>query len=352
MTKNKNVSILFNSLIFSISMILAGCVSPKIEMTTKRVNIPMTHSSLQIIHSERHNTGGFSALSLSSDCSYLTTISDYSQVNDSKLNQPVRRSGWYQFRVYFNKDGSLDSLALKQQGQLKELDGSILMGATESIAKEKNGYLVSFDDRGTIYRYTATKEEPNALNNIPKIAYNQSNLGGGNFGLESIALLKNGDLIVLWETKKDGVDSLGRILTTDADPIDIQFYAGASPSGATTLQDGSVLILEKRWLGINGQRLRLVNIDADNITSGRLRSSDGNIQGRVLLDNISKQYDNNEGISSCIKNGKEWIFVITDDNGDWPSRNVEDKGKERQRTLLMQYDLEELMDNSIIEKEE
>ena len=57
------------------------------------------------------------------------------------------------------------------------------------------------------------------------------------------------------------------------------------------------------------------------------------------MDKKSIEYDNNEGISACIRGGKEWAFIITDDNGDWPEARVEDKGKKRQRTLLMQLDV-------------
>jgi hypothetical protein len=341
----KTIKNLNKIVILGISFIVSGCISSKLEMSTQLVNIPLTHSSLQIIHSEKHTTGGFSTLSFSPDCSYLTTISDYSQVNDSKLDQPVRRSGWYQFQVYFNKNKALNKLELKQKGQLKDLDGSIMLGATESMAKEKNGYLVSFDDRGSIYRYSASKNQPNPLSNIPTIAYQQTNLGDGNLGLESIARLKNGDLLALWETKMDDSNSHGRLLKVNGEQIDIQFNAAASPGGATRLQDGSLLILEKRWLGNKGQRLRLVNINENDLTSENLKISKGIIKGKTLLDDISKHYDNNEGISSCVSNGKEWIFVITDDNGDWPSKNLEVKDKERQRTLLMQYSLEVLTDD-------
>lgn len=319
---------------------LPSSIIVKAEMQTNIVEIPLTKSALQILHLERHNTGGFSALSLSTDCKQLVTISDYSQVANHRLDKPVRRSGWYQADLEFNQDGSLKNLSFNQRGQLKDLDGSIVQGAVESMAKEKNGFLISFDDTGTIYRYTATKEFPNALNNIPTIAYNQENLGDGNLGLESITLLHNGDLISLWETEKDNSNSLGRLLKPNGEQINVKYQAGVSPGGATTLSDGSLLVLEKRWLGDKGQRIRLVKVKKEDLNSEKLKQSSSPIQGDALLDHISTEYDNNEGISSCVRGGKEWVYVMTDDNGDWPRRSVEDKGRARQRTLLMQYDFQ------------
>ena len=269
------------------ALCLVGCVGSVEEMTTIPVNIPATKSALQIIHKERHNTGGFSALSLSTDCSSLITISDYSQVENAKLDQPVRRSGWYQAEIIFNRDGSLNDLVFNQKGQLKDIDGSIMMGAAESMAKAPNGYLVSFDDRGTIYRYTATTSLPNALDNIPTIAYSQKNLGDGNKGLESIALLDSNALLALWETKNDNTHSLGRILKNKGEQIDIQFLAGVSPGGATSLNDGSILILEKRWLGERGQRLRLTKIQPEQLNTNSV-SFNSIITGINLLDVIAK----------------------------------------------------------------
>ncbi|MGB0495186.1 MAG: esterase-like activity of phytase family protein [Kangiellaceae bacterium] len=332
--------------IVCICIFLSNYTFSQTEMSTLAISLPPTHSSLQIVHSDRHHTGGFSTLSFSSDCSTLTTISDYSQAANSQLDQAVRRSGWYQAKVEFNTDDTLKSLNFNSKGQLKNLKGEILQGATESMAKESNGYLVSFDDRGTIYRYHASNKEPIALNNIPTIAFQQSNLGDGNLGLESIALLDKEHLLALWETKKDESKAVGRLLSRDGKIKDINYFAGASPGGLAKLSNGNLLVLEKRWLGAKGQRLRLVELDKSIFTSIKNSESPSTIHGKVLLDSVEVEYDNNEGISSCVRNGKEWIFVITDDNGDWPSRNVEDKGYKRQRTLLMQFDLEQLRSRS------
>jgi len=329
-------------------LMLISCVSNQqtAEMTTKSVELPAVTSALQIIHAERHNSGGFSALWVSPNCSDLVTISDYSQARDDILDQPVRRSGWYQAKLHFDKHDRLNQLAFIDRGQLKDLDAGTLQGAVESMAWNSRGFVVSFDDSGIIYQYEKTGSSAgfgiaDTLNSIPVVAYTQDDFGHGNLGLESITLLHDGDLLALWETKFDGMPAMGRLLKLDGSQLDLTYFTGASPGGATTLSDGSLLILEKRWLGVaKGQRLRLVRINPSDISKTKLEQE---ISGEVLLDQISTLYDNNEGIASCVRDGKEWIFVITDDNGDWNRANVEDKGHTRQRTLLLQFSLDELI---------
>ena len=328
--------------------VLASCVSggKRSEMTTQPVVLPAVTSALQIIHAERHNTGGFSALWVSPDCTRMVTVSDYSQAKDALLDQPVRRSGWYQVELHFDEHDRLSDMTFVNRGQLRDLDASILQGAVESMAWDNSGFLFSFDDSGTIYRYEkpeslTSTDIAGTLNSIPVVAYTQSNFGHGNLGLESITLLQDGDLLALWETKSDEIPAKGRLLKLDGSKLDLSYVTGASPGGATTLSDGSLLILEKRWLGAaKGQRLRLVRINPNDISKTMQQQE---ISGEVLLDQISTLYDNNEGIASCVRDGKEWVFVITDDNGDWNRANVEDKGRTRQRTLLLQFSLDELI---------
>ncbi len=336
-------------LVFLAALLLPACAFHK-TMTSQPVELPMVYSAIQIIHAERHNTGGFSSLWLSPDCSFLITISDYSQAKDEVLDKPVRRSAWYQAKLHFNAEDSISDLTFVATGQLKDLDGTTLQGAVESIASDKNGFLISFDDRGTIYRYANLSSKSDvrlkgqALNNKPSVAYSQENLGSGNLGLESITLLNNGDLLALWETEFDESLAQGRLIKTDGQKLDLVYATGASPGGATTLSDGRVLILEKRWLGSKrGQRIRLATIDQSQLKQKNLILS-APIHGKTLFDQTSKYYDNSEGISACRRNGREWIFVITDDNGDWSRANVEDKGHKRQKTLLLQFSLDELTD--------
>ena len=315
----------------------ANGISSAEPFKTATIEMKKAHSSLHIIHHDRHYSGGFSALWLSPDCSELITISDYSQVRPNQLDKPVRRSGWYQAKINYNGD-KLASLTLSAQGQLKDIDGSVVAGAAESMEWDGEGFLVAFDDRGDIYRYKGKNPKGELFNVKPEIAYQQSNLGYGNTGLEAMTVLQSGDVLALWEKFDHKTVAEGRILAKSKPSRRFDYAAVRSPSGASTLADGSILILEKHWLGEGkGQHLRLVKLDPQQL-SRPLKP----VTGEVIMDEKSLSYDNNEGVSVCTRGGKQWVFVITDDNGDWPKNIVEHRGKTRQKTLLMQFDLKAL----------
>ncbi|NQZ11574.1 MAG: esterase-like activity of phytase family protein [Algicola sp.] len=299
------------------------------------VDIPETHSALNIVHKNRGNSGGFSAMWMSQDCTRLVIISDYSQVALDQLDMKIKRSGWYQAKINFDKNDRMLGLTVIQQGQLRDTDGTILSGAAESMEWDGKGFLVSFDGRGDIYRYAGKSPLEPLLNTTPTIAYAQPNLGKGNSGLEALTVLHNGKVFALWEKLKGQTVAKGLIISKVAASQAFNYIALTNPGGATTMVDGSVLIVEKQWLGIGkGQRLRLLRIPFED-----LDKPVSSFKGQVLVDNKSLEYDNNEGVSSCTRNSKEFAFIITDDNGDWPAAVVEGLGKKRQRSLLLQIDL-------------
>lgn len=329
MVKTKNLVVVATLLPFSLPIF---AVEP---FKSEPINIPNAHSALNIVHHNRSYSGGFSALWISPDCTNLIAVSDYSQVPPHEQDWPVRRSGWYQATISYSTNNKLQSLAVTQQGQLLDIDGKVLQGAAESMEWDGEGFLISFDGRGDIYRYGGKMPEGRLLNGTPVVAYAQKNLGEGNHGLEAMTVLRNGDVFTLFEKLKGADMAQGSILSKTDKPQIFTYAALRNPGGATTLTDGSVLIVEKQWLGIGkGQRLRLVRLSPDSL-KGSLKG----IKGKVIMDDKSIEYDNNEGVSSCNRGGKEWAFVVTDDNGDWPTARVEDKGKKRQRTLLMQFDI-------------
>ncbi|MCJ8269517.1 MAG: esterase-like activity of phytase family protein, partial [Psychrosphaera sp.] len=108
------------------------------------IDIPETHSALNIVHKNRGNSGGFSAIWVSEDCTSLVTISDYSQVALDEVDIKIKRSGWYQAKLDFDKNDRMLGLTVIQEGQLRDTDGTILSGAAESMEWDGKGFLVSF----------------------------------------------------------------------------------------------------------------------------------------------------------------------------------------------------------------
>lgn len=322
----------FSTCALSATVGCAVAVQPDFEI--KPTKLPKLEFSYQIVHKDRTKSGGFSALWAKADCSEFIFVSDYSQVNEQELKtQPVQRSAWYHTFNRFDQNNRLTALEIKKQGVLKTLDGSSLQGAAESIDEFENGFVVSFDDTGDLWLYSSSALDSHALNSVPRTLIKQSNFGKGNAGLESITRLEDGRILSVWE-KYTAADREVPISfsypKTDKTPFVDSLAVTSSPKDLTVLADGSVILLEKDWLGTKGSRLRLSEIDTNNLTVTN------------LFDHTSVDYDNFEGMTSCVMNNEEWIFIVSDDNGDWPRRHFEDKGIARQRTLLVGIKVKDL----------
>ena len=157
--------------------------------------------AVEIKHRDTRSSGGFSALWVSPDCERLITISDYSQ---SPKQRGLTRSGWFEARILYDEVGKLSGVKYLRSGQLTGLDGRIVPGAVEAMAWDGKGFLISFDDRGQIYRYAGESPSGDVFANKPIVAYEGENLASRNAGLESLAVLPDGRLFALWEKgKKD-----------------------------------------------------------------------------------------------------------------------------------------------------
>lgn len=321
----------------------------------EHIQLPHIKYATQITHKDRVESGGFSALWASADCSEFIFVSDYSQVNETELlAQPVKRSGWYHTQNVFDEDGRLIKLDIKHQGVLKHLNSTNLKGAAESITTFEEGFVISFDDTGDLWLYNAptTNMEPQSrsfnasnhpLNQTPTLFIQQPNFGEGNAGLESIARLADGTFLSVWEKNKKSSDSvpvsIHKISKADKNVAITaskftEYAAISSPKDLTVLNDGTVIVLEKDWLGKKGSRLRLSELHIDKMEQTN------------YFDHTSVLYDNFEGMASCTMNNKEWIFIVSDDNGDWPRRHFEDKGIPRQKTLLVGFEVNRLLNRN------
>lgn len=312
--------------------------------TTKKVDIPGAFSSVQLIHQSRAYSGGFSSLWLADDCSQLITISDYSQTPDSKLDSPVNRSAWFQADIEFDDDGALQQVNLIAQGQVNNTEGSVIAGAIESMAWGDDGFYLSFDDHSNIYHYPGKKPAGALFNQVPNIAIEQSHLGTRDNGLEALTYLGNKQFLAIWEKQVKSDRTIAGIISANKERQLVDFLTPTDASGATTLADGSVIVLQKQYLGPKvGNRLRISHIAAQALHNIADKRPESSIGSTLLFDKTGLYYDNFEGIASCKKDNQQWLFILSDDNGDWPERSVEHRGKKRQRTLLLMVNLNELL---------
>jgi len=213
-----------------------------------------------------------------------------------------------------------------RSGQLMGLDGETVPGAVEAMAWDGQGFLIAFDDRGQIYRYAGHAPSGDVFASKPVVAYEGENLAVGNAGLESLAVLPDGRVFALWEKDKWSDQSVAWLMSEQQIQT-FTYQAEANPGGATTLADGSLLVLERQFYSIfSGIQVRLVQLSQQDM-------SDSNkvLKGKVLFDVTSMSLDNFEGLSACRKDNRQFVFAISDNNGDWDGS---------QETLLMMIELE------------
>lgn len=303
------------------------------------------HDAGQLIHIDRTQSGGFSAMWASDDCQQFLFVSDYSQVPEDELAlQPVRRSMWYQTLNTFDPKGHLRSMTVTQSGALKALDGTTLKGAAESIFWNGDGYVVSFDDTGDLWLYPSKTPFGNIFEVTPTIYKQQASSGLDNDGLETIAKLKDGTIISIWEkTKRDELTATMNIIEKDSKQSSWTLQAVSNPKDATVLEDGTLVILEKDWLREKGSRLRFSLLAEPNYSNWQV---DQIVNTKNVFDLTAIDYDNFEGMASCTIDNKERIFIVSDDNGDWPKRHFEDKNIPRQKTLLLSFQVQDLINST------
>jgi hypothetical protein len=285
--------------------------------------------AVEIKHADTRTSGGFSALWVSPDCERLITISDYSQFSKRR---DLIRSGWFEAKILFDEAGNLSGVTHIRSGQLMGLDGKTVPGAVEAMAWDGQGFLIAFDDRGQIYRYAGSSPTGDVFANKPVVAYEGKNLAVGNAGLESLTVLPDGRIFALWE-KDEWANEAVAWLISEKKMQSFMYEAESNPGGATTLADGSLLILERQFYNIfSGIQVRLVQVPQEALSgSGKV------LKGKVVFDVKSMSLDNFEGLSACRKDNRQLVFAISDNNGDWKQAL---RGDNPQATLLMMIELE------------
>ena len=288
-------------------------------------------SAIEIKHINTEVSGGFSALWVSPNCDRLITISDYSEAQQ-KL-ESITRSGWYEALIEYNPQGDLIGVKSLQSGQVIGRDGKVVHSGIEGMAWDGAGFLISFDDRPDIYRYPGASPSGNVFSVAPDVFDHQGeDLAEKNAGLESLTVLAEGLIFALWEKdNKKGALPISWLIRLGEAPVERQYISDGAPKGATTLADGSILVLESEYLKKKGTRVRLVHISKE-----KLFMPDIPLQGQPLFDATSTDFDNFEGVSACRRNGRDYVFAISDNNGDW-ERALQ--GNNPQSTLLFMFDI-------------
>lgn len=257
------------------------------------------------IASNYKHFGGLSGLSYLKEVGDkdLFFVSDRGQVGQFKLDQ--------EYKPYFTSIQFISGIPWKASSKK--------IGDAESITKlkieDRNHTLISFEGYHRIMAYSNAEKNGKALPMPAEIGILQSN-----GGLETMEALSDGRLLLMAERPtiktKQHFAWIGS--APKDNPLDFSYITrlitppeGYSPTDATELPNGDVLVLLRRFTPIDG-----VSAKFWRIKKSMLDSSD-TITGEVIATiKPPLSVDNMEGIAviDVSKNGNPIIAVISDDN--------------------------------------
>jgi hypothetical protein len=266
--------------------------------------------------------GGYSGLVLSPDGQDLMAVSD--------------AGGWLRARIQYSGNRPV-GLADAMIGSLMGSDGKPLRRNRDRDAEElvllsgtfsSGEVLVSFENFNRIVRYAVTSaglgrplevlEPPPGLRRFSKD------------GMEAMTVLRGGPnkgrLVAFSENARDDGRHTGWIWVRGSPkPLQVISHDGFSLTAAASLDDGTLLLLERRFTFLDGVRMRLRRIAAADVKPGAILDGDVLIQA-----DLSHEIDNMEGLAvHTAPNGDTVLSLISDDNFNTVI----------QRTLLLQFTL-------------
>jgi hypothetical protein len=317
------IGCLFLAILFGLPVAAETVTVHQIPLDTNdpyrdRVDNLLWRGGLEIISSDKR-FGGLSGLHVSADGGRLIAVSD--------------RGHWVTARLRY-RNGALTGFDGVKIGPLRQPNGKRVTGRrkdAESLAIARDGGLfVAFERHHRIVRYAGNRHTP--LSGTPRRAGAPPGVTAQtrNKGIEALTTLCDGRLFALSEGLRVRQNSLRGWIATGAQWHDFEYIYrsnGATdfrPSGATTLPNCDVLLVEHIFTLPGGVRARLTRLPARHLKPGaRIRGEVvATLEGALTVDNM-------EGIAARQgPAGQTLIYLISDDNFSV-----------FQRTLLMMFEL-------------
>lgn len=283
-----------------------------------RVDNLIWRGGLEIVSPDQR-FGGLSGLHISADGTRMIAVSD--------------RGHWVTARLHYH-NGALTNLNGVKIGPLRRPNGKRVKGRrrdAESLALGRDGGLfVAFERRHRIVRYPGNRHTP--FSGSPRRAGAPPGVASQsrNKGIEALTTLCDGRLFALSEGLHVRRDSLRGWIGFNAQWHDIEYLyrpdgsADFRPSGAATLANCDVLLLEHIFTLPLGVRARITRLAASQLKPG------GRIRGEIVATlEGSLTVDNMEGIAARQGSaGQTLVYLISDDNFSV-----------FQRTILMMFEL-------------
>jgi hypothetical protein len=262
-----------------------------------------------VLSSPSPNFGGWSGLVMEADGKSLLAISDVG----SWMSADVVYQGKRPTRLTRARLGPL----LGSRGQpLKDKREQDAEGLTLLEGNLQSGVvLISFERLHRIGRFPVRKGEVGAPVGYLKLPIEARGMRE-NQGIEAVAVLqggpRKGSIVAFAErfTRGSGYHTGWIWVGSEPHKLQLEDIDGFNITDATSLPDGSLLVLERYFRWTEGVKMRLRHIPAKEIAPG------ARISGRVLFQGDSSfEIDNMEGLSvHRSADGETILSLISDDN--------------------------------------
>lgn len=320
------------ALLVSIALaLLAPCQTAAEPIKLDAIQIPLdtVQSETSIVGLLRYRGG----LHLSSDHSSFGGLSALgSNADGSSLLGVTDRGFRVELFPQYDGEGNLTGITRAAMAPLMGENGDVLMSKFESDAESlspgANGeIIVAFERQHRLLMYHPGELVPVQI--PPPYEISDAPLNGG---IEALTLLADGRLLAIAQSLGAGDQRVGWISDRAGwSPLIYIASDGFDPTGAATLPDGDVLVLERRYGLRDGSRVRIRRIPERALAPGTT------LEGSLVAELTSPlSVDNMEGIAvrpsdpTSPMGGNAIVYIISDDNFD----------RLEQRTLLMMFELQ------------
>jgi len=251
------------------------------------------------LNSQDKRFGGLSGLSIGAD-GRLYAVSDHGY--------------WLSARMVYNAEGALSSLtewriAPMLASAIVPVSGSL--SDAEALTRARDGsFIVGFEGRHRIWRYDPP---PHTFESTPTSVPVPAELARApsNGGLEGLAALPDGRLLALTEAFVNPDGSFkGWLIDRDRfAEISYKPAKGYRVADCAALENGDVLVLERRYIPLANFSSRLTRIEEKSIKPGAILS------GKELLKiEYPLVVENFEGLAVHETASGAMIYLVSDDN--------------------------------------
>ncbi|KAK3261504.1 hypothetical protein CYMTET_29587 [Cymbomonas tetramitiformis] len=254
--------------------------------------------------------------------------------NGSRLLAVEDVGRWFSATLHYTKDGHLNNLSDALLGPLLDAEGDSLIGKelgdAESIIASGHtddlDFLISFERRHRIWRYHLEGGGSGPMHALAQPVANVTDyiLQAGceeNGGMEAIALLADGGLLVFCEKPPPSTDAIhvvpGWVFDVQQGEAPQKLFLdckedGWYPTDLATLPGGDVLVLQRFYSRAKGSAMRLRRLKQEDICDGVT------LEGKLIAEFSAADgfaIDNMEGAAVFVHD--TWgtrLLIVSDDN--------------------------------------